>query len=139
MLEHELPIAIHYREAFDYIYNVLKPYETSPLKGTFHSFTGTLEEAFRVLESPNFSVGADGVVTFKKSNLLEALSSVPLARIVLKIDSPYLTPVPNRRRRNEGADVKDTLLEVAKIHGEPPEEMSYVTSENTLKVFGILK
>lgn len=138
-LEYELPIVIHCREAFDYIYNVLKPYKTSPLKGIFHSFTGTLEEALRILEFPDFSIGINGVVTFKKSNLPEVLSSIPLARIVLETDSPYLTPVPNRGKRNESANVKDTLLKVAEIYGKPPEEVGCITSENALKVFGILK
>ena len=138
-LEYELPVVIHTREAFDYIYNVLKPYKTSPLKGIFHSFTGTLEEALRILEFPDFSIGINGVVTFKKSNLPEVLSSIPLARIVLETDSPYLTPVPNRGKRNESANVKDTLLKVAEIYGKPPEEVGCITSENALKVFGILK
>lgn len=138
-LEYELPIVIHCREAFDYIYNVLKPYKTSPLKGIFHSFTGTLEEALRILEFPDFSIGINGVVTFKKSNLPEVLSSIPLAWIVLETDSPYLTPVPNRGKRNESANVKDTLLKVAEIYGKPPEEVGCITSENALKVFGILK
>ena len=138
-LEYELPVVIHTREAFDYIYNVLKPYKTSPLKGIFHSFTGTLEEALRILEFSDFSIGINGVVTFKKSNLPEVLSSIPLARIVLETDSPYLTPVPNRGKRNESANVKDTLLKVAEIYGKPPEEVGCITSENALKVFGILK
>mgnify|MGYP000212883004 CR=1 FL=1 len=138
-LEYELPVVIHTREAFDYIYNVLKPYKTSPLKGIFHSFTGTLEEALRILEFPDFSIGINGVVTFKKSNLPEVLSSIPLARIVLETDSPYLTPVPNRGKRNESANVKDTLLKVAEIYGNSPEEIGRITSENALKVFGMLK
>ena len=78
-------------------------------------------------------------MTFKKSNLPEVLSSIPLARIVLETDSPYLTPVPNRGKRNESANVKDTLLKVAEIYGKPPEEVGCITSENALKVFGILK
>ena len=138
-LEYELPVVIHTREAFDYIYNVLKPYKTSPLKGIFHSFTGTLEEALRILEFPDFSIGINGVVTFKKSGLPEVLQNIPLERIVLETDSPYLTPVPNRGKRNESANVKDTLLKVAEIYGNSPEEIGRITSENALKVFGRLK
>ena len=138
-LEYKLPIVIHSREAFDYIYDILKPYKTSSLRGIFHSFTGTREEAFRMLEFSNFFIGINGVVTFKKSGLPEVLQNIPLERIVLETDSPYLTPVPNRGKRNESANVKDTLLKVAEIYGNSPEEIGRITSENALKVFGMLK
>lgn len=138
-LEYGLPVVIHCREAFDYIYNVLEPYKSSSLKGIFHSFTGTLEEACRLLEFAGFYIGINGVVTFKKSDLPEVLLGVPLNRIVLETDSPYLTPVPNRGKRNESANVKDTLLKVAGIYGKQPEEVACITSENALKVFGMLK
>lgn len=138
-LEYGLPVVIHCREAFDYIYNMLEPYKSSPLRGIFHSFTGTLEEAFRLLEFSDFYIGINGVVTFKKSGLPDVLRRVPLNRIVLETDSPYLTPVPNRGKRNESANVKDTLLKVAGIYGKSPEEIGCITSENALKVFGMLK
>ena len=138
-LEYGLPVVIHCREAFDYIYDILKPYKTSSLRGIFHSFTGTREEAFRMLEFSNFFIGINGVVTFKKSGLPEVLQNIPLERIVLETDSPYLTPVPNRGKRNESANVKDTLLKVAEIYGNSPEEIGGITSENALKVFGMLK
>ena len=138
-LEYKLPIVVHSREAFDYIYDILKPYKTSSLRGIFHSFTGTREEAFRMLEFSNFFIGINGVVTFKKSGLPEVLQNIPLERIVLETDSPYLTPVPNRGKRNESANVKDTLLKVAEIYGNSPEEIGRITSENALKVFGMLK
>ena len=138
-LEYKLPIVIHCRAACDNIYNVLKPYKASPLAGVCHSFTGTLEEALRILEFSNFFIGINGVVTFKKSGLPEVLRNIPLERIVLETDSPYLTPVPNRGKRNESANVKDTLLKVAEIYGKSPEEVGCITSENALKVFGILK
>mgnify|MGYP002562933692 FL=1 len=137
--ESGLPVIIHCREAFDYIYDILKPYKTSSLRGIFHSFTGTREEAFRMLEFSNFFIGINGVVTFKKSGLPEVLQNIPLERIVLETDSPYLTPVPNRGKRNESANVKDTLLKVAEIYGNSPEEIGRITSENALKVFGMLK
>ena len=138
-LEYGLPVVIHCREAFDYIYDILKPYKTSSLRGIFHSFTGTREEAFHMLEFSNFFIGINGVVTFKKSGLPEVLQNIPLERIVLETDSPYLTPVPNRGKRNESANVKDTLLKVAEIYGNSPEEIGRITSENALKVFGMLK
>lgn len=138
-LEYNLPVVIHCRDAFDYIYNVLEPYKKTPLKGIFHSFTGTAEEAARVLEFPGFSIGVNGVVTFKKSHLPGVLAEIPLEKIVLETDSPYLTPVPNRGKRNESAYVKDTLLKVSEIYEMSPEVVGNVTSENALKVFGMLK
>ena len=92
-----------------------------------------------MLDVSNFFIGINGVVTFKKSGLPEVLQNIPLERIVLETDSPYLTPVPNRGKRNESANVKDTLLKVAEIYGNSPEEIGRITSENALKVFGMLK
>ena len=138
-LEYHLPIVIHTREAFDYIYKVLQPYKETGLNGIFHSFTGTSEEAAKLLDFPGFMIGINGVVTFKKSQLPEVLKDVPLARIVLETDSPYLTPVPNRGKRNESARLKDTLIKVAEIYRESPEVVAEATSENALKVFGMGK
>ena len=138
-LEYRLPIVIHARDAFEYIYKVMEPYKNTPLTGIFHSFTGTVEEAAKLLEFDGFMLGINGVVTFKKSTLPNVLPTVPLERIVLETDSPYLTPVPNRGKRNESANVKDTLAKVAEIYQMPTEYVSQVTSENALKVFGFRK
>lgn len=138
-LEYDLPVVIHCRDAFDYIYNVLEPYKNTSLKGIFHSFTGTDDEAARILEFSGFLIGINGVVTFKKSHLPEVLTKIPLEKIVLETDSPYLTPVPNRGKRNESAYVKDTLMKVSDIYRMSPEAVGSVTSENALKVFGMLK
>ena len=138
-LEYGLPIVIHSREAFEYIYKVMEPYKNTPLTGIFHSFTGTSEEAAKLLEFEGFMLGINGVVTFKKSTLPEALTTVPLERIVLETDSPYLAPVPNRGKRNESANVRDTLMKVADIYQMDPEYVAQVTSVNALKVFGIRK
>ena len=138
-LEYDLPVVIHCRDAFGYIYNVLEPYKNTSLKGVFHSFTGTDDEAARILEFSGFLIGINGVVTFKKSRLPEVLTKIPLEKIVLETDSPYLTPVPNRGKRNESAYVKDTLMKVSDISRMSPEAVGRVTSENALKVFGMLK
>ena len=138
-LEYDLPVVIHCRDAFGYIYNVLEPYKNTSLKGVFHSFTGTDGEAARILEFSGFLIGINGVVTFKKSRLPEVLTKIPLEKIVLETDSPYLTPVPNRGKRNESAYVKDTLMKVSDIYRMSPEAVGRVTSENALKVFGMLK
>ena len=138
-LEYKLPIVIHSREAFDYIYKVMEPYKNTALTGIFHSFTGNAEEAARLLEFGGFMLGINGVVTFKKSSLPDTLLTVPLERIVLETDSPYLTPAPNRGKRNESANVHDTFLKLVEIYRTTPEHLSQATSENALKVFGFRK
>ena len=115
-LEYKLPIVVHSREAFDYIYKVMEPYKNTALTGIFHSFTGNAEEAARLLEFGGFMLGINGVVTFKKSSLPDTLLTVPLERIVLETDSPYLTPAPNRGKRNESANVRDTFLKLVEIY-----------------------
>ena len=138
-LEYKLPIVVHSREAFDYIYKVMEPYKNTALTGIFHSFTGNAEEAARLLEFGGFMLGINGVVTFKKSSLPDTLLTVPLERIVLETDSPYLTPAPNRGKRNESANVRDTFLKLVEIYRTTPEHLSQATSENALKVFGMVK
>lgn len=138
-LEYDLPVVIHSRDAFEYIYKVLLPYKNTSLMGIFHSFTGDVNEAARMLEFPGFMLGVNGVVTFKKSNLPQVLRNVPLDRIVVETDSPYLTPVPFRGRRNESSYVQYTLGKVAEIYEKTLEEVAEITSRNALKVFGMLK
>lgn len=136
-LAYNLPVVIHCREAFEYIYKALLPYKATQLRGIFHSFTGSQEEAERILDYPGFFIGINGVVTFKKSTLPNVLPHIPLNRIVLETDAPYLAPVPNRGKRNESAFIKDTLTKVAEVYGQAPEIVAEATSENALKVFGM--
>lgn len=136
-LAYNLPVVIHCREAFEYIYKTLLPYKSTQLRGIFHSFTGSQEEAEQILDYPGFFIGINGVVTFKKSTLPNVLPHIPLNRIVLETDAPYLAPVPNRGKRNESAFIKDTLTKVAEVYGQAPEIVAEATSENALKVFGM--
>lgn len=138
-LEYGLPVVIHSRESFDEVYSVIKSYSDTGLTGIFHSFTGTLDEALKLLEFGSFKLGINGVVTFKKSTLPEVLKYVPLERIVLETDSPYLTPVPNRGKRNESANVKDTLIKLAEIYQQDVEMVAKVTTESALSVFKMEK
>ena len=137
-LEYNLPVVIHCREAFEHVYAAVNLYKNE-LCGIFHSFMGTVEEAARLLEFSNFYLGINGVVTFKKSELPNILSSIPLDKIVLETDAPYLSPVPYRGKRNESAYMKKTLEKVSEIYALPEEKVACVTSENALKVFGMLK
>ena len=102
-LEYQLPLVIHCREAFPELFEVLKPYKDTELSGVFHSFTGTQDEADELMEYTRFMIGVNGVVTFKKSSLPGILQSIPLNRLVLETDCPYLAPPPYRGKRNESS------------------------------------
>lgn len=131
-LEYDLPIIIHSREAFPELYALFSDYKDSALRGVFHSFTGTADEAHALLEFPGFMLGINGVATFKKSTLSEALSEVPLSRLVVETDSPYLAPTPYRGKRNESAYVArvvEKLAEVYQCSAEQVAEQVYETSE----------
>lgn len=134
-LEFDLPLIVHCREAYPELLEVLAPYRDSGLTGIFHSFTGTEDEAGRLLEYPGFMLGINGVVTFKKSTLPESLKSVPLQRLVLETDSPYLAPVPYRGKRNESAYLVKVAEKLSELYGVSMEEIGRITSENALKVF----
>ena len=134
-LEWNLPLVIHCREAFPQLFEVLRPYRNSSLKGVFHSFTGTADEAAELLEYEHFLIGVNGVVTFKKSTLPEALAGVPLSKLVLETDAPYLAPVPFRGKRNEPSYVKRVALKLAELYEVENGEVERKTAENALKLF----
>lgn len=136
-LEANLPLIIHCRKAQKELMEVMSPYRDTPLRGIFHSFSGTEEEAVELLEYKNFMLGVNGIVTFKKSTLPQVLHMVPLDRIVLETDSPYLAPVPHRGKRNESAYLSDTALKLSLIYETDFETLACKTSENALKVFDI--
>ena len=134
-LEWDLPLVIHCRDAFPELFQVLAPYKDTPLRGVFHSFTGTADEAAELMEYERFLIGINGVVTFKKSTLPEALAGVPLTKLVLETDSPYLAPVPFRGKRNETSYVKRVALKLAELYEAEIGEVERQTTENALKLF----
>ena len=138
-LEYQLPLVIHCREAFPELFEVLKPYKDTELSGVFHSFTGTIDEALELVSYSRFMVGINGVVTFKKSTLPETLKMLPLERLVLETDSPYLAPVPFRGKRNESSYVIKVAVKLAELYGVEIGEVERQTTANALKVFKISK
>ena len=136
-LEWNLPLVIHCREAFPELFQVLEPYKHTELTGVFHSFTGTVDEARELMDYSRFMIGINGVVTFKKSTLPEVLQDVPLTKLVLETDSPYLAPVPFRGKRNETSYVKRVAVKLAELYGMEIGEVERQTTENALKVFKI--
>lgn len=134
-LEYDLPLVIHCRSALPELLRVLAEFPKRRLRGIFHSFTGTLEEAKLLLAYRGFMLGINGVLTFRKSDLPYVLASIPLERIVLETDSPYLAPIPHRGKRNESGFIRHTLERLAEVYSLPVEEVAKVTSENARKVF----
>lgn len=134
-LEYDLPVSIHSRESFSELYNVLSDYRSRGLRGVFHCFSGTATEASQLLGFEGFMFGIGGVLTFRKSCLPETLKVIPLNRVVLETDSPYLAPVPNRGKRNEPSFITFIASSLAHVYGCTDEEIASVTSNNACNLF----
>lgn len=135
-IERKLSICIHSRESFDVIADVMEDYRGSGLTGVFHCFTGTVEQANRAIGF-GFMLGIGGVVTYKNSNLGNVLKDVDMKHIVLETDSPYLTPVPHRGKRNESAYTRLVAEKLSEVKGIPLQEVANITTENSKRLFGI--
>lgn len=133
-----LPLMIHCRKAQNELVKILRRYEDRLPGGVFHCFTGNAHEAEELLSFERFSLGIGGVLTFKKSPLPEVLPSVvPLSRIVLETDSPYMAPVPHRGERNESAYVADIAARLAEAYDTDVQTISDITDQNAARIFGI--
>ena len=132
----KLPIVIHCRDAFDQVFEVLQHENDEDLRGIFHCFTGTVEQAEQVVDL-GFYLGIGGVVTYKNSGLDKVVEQVDLKHIVLETDSPYLTPVPYRGKPNESSYLIYVAQKVADLHQTDIETVAAITTENSKKVFGV--
>lgn len=133
-----LPLMIHCRKAQNEMLHILRKWKDKLPGGVFHCFTGNQQEAKELLEYDNFVLGIGGVSTFKSSHLRDDLpAAVPLERIVLETDSPYMAPVPYRGKRNESAFVVQVMKTLATAYGVSEEEVAKVTNENVERVFGV--
>lgn len=135
-LKYDLPLMIHSRSAHADLVRVLQVYREEPLRGVFHSFVGTPDEAAELLSFEHFALGINGIVTFKKSDLPATLSAaVPVQRLVLETDSPYLAPVPWRGKRNESSYLPQVVRKLSEIYTLSDEEVIRYTTERALKIF----
>lgn len=132
--KYDLPMVIHCRESIDQTIELIEQLQDGKLTGIFHCFTGTVEQAKKVI-ALNFYLGIGGVATFKKGGLDTVLPDVPLERIVLETDSPYLAPVPHRGKRNEPAYIPIVAQRVADLKQISLDELQDKTYENAGKVF----
>ena len=137
-VETGLPLMIHCRKAQNELVAILKRYQDQLPGGVFHCFTGNALEAKELLQFERFVLGIGGVLTFKKSHLPEVLpEAVPLDRIVLETDAPYMAPVPMRGQRNEPAFVAHVLRRLAEAYGVAEEEVAAMTNANCQKILNM--
>lgn len=133
-LQYQLPIVIHTRNAMQQCIDVISEYTGSGLKGIFHCFGGSLQEAEKII-SLGFYLGIGGVLTYKNSGLPAVLEHISLDHIVLETDAPYLAPVPKRGKRNESAYLKYIITALAGIKNISPQEIARITTANATFVF----
>ena len=134
--EHDLPVVIHCRNAFDDMMDILENHlRVHDIRGVAHSFTGTVCQAERLISDTNLYVGVNGIVTFKKSDLPQVLRHIPIDRVVPETDAPYLAPVPHRGRRNESAFVVDVVRKIAEVYGLDFDKTAAVMEANARKLF----
>src|SRR5688572_20664309 len=133
-LEENLPIVIHSRNSTNELIEILKEINNPQLKGVFHCFSGDLAQANEIM-GLGFHLGIGGVITFKNSGLDKVVPHLPLDRIVLETDGPYLAPVPHRGKRNEPAYLKLIAEKVAALKEITFEELTNITTYNASKLF----
>lgn len=132
-----LPLVIHSRSAHAELTEIMERHRHEQLTGIFHCFGGTEEEARELLSFEGFVLGIGGILTYKKSTLPDVLKQVPLHRIVLETDAPYLSPVPHRGKRNESAYVAHTLQRLAEVYNSTPAEIDEITTNTAKRIFGL--
>lgn len=135
--ELEIPIAIHARDAFDEIFEIVDELNDDKLSGVFHCFTGSLDQANHILTYGGFKMGIGGVLTYKNAKLDEVLCDVALDHLILETDSPYLTPVPHRGKRNESSYLLHVAEKLADVHGVTLKEIEDRTTKNAIELFNL--
>lgn len=133
----DLPVIIHSRESTELIINVLKECRHLSLRGVFHAYSGSIETYREISRLGDWYIGIGGVLTYKKASIAETVKEIPLDRILLETDSPYLTPVPFRGRRNESAYIPHIAGKLAELTGKDVGEIAARTTENAVKLFRI--
>lgn len=135
--DRSLPVIIHSRDASSIIIEILKECKNLDLRGVFHAFSGSIETYREIEKLGDWMIGIGGVLTFKKASIAETVKSIPLDRIVLETDSPYLTPAPHRGQRNESAYIPHIAAKLAELTGKSIEEIAAQTTQNAETLFGI--
>jgi TatD DNase family protein len=135
--KYKLPIIIHVRESFNEVFEIVDQMNDSDLKGIFHCFSGTYNQAQKIIGYGGFKLGIGGVVTFKNSSLDHVISKIDLEHLVLETDAPYLAPVPFRGQRNECSYLIYVAQKIADIYSIPIEKVAEITSRNAICLFNL--
>lgn len=135
--KYKLPVSIHTRDSFDLIYEIVKEESTEDLRGIFHCFTGTVDQAKQIMDV-GFYMGIGGIVTFKNAGLAEVVKEIPDEFLVLETDAPFLTPAPFRGKRNESAYLKFIAEKLAEIKSKSIESIAETTTHNAFSVFSVI-
>jgi len=133
-IQYKLPLVLHTRNALQETVDFVSQYSQTGLKGIFHCFGGTLEQAEQVIQC-NFLLGIGGVVTYKNAGLDKVLPYIDLKHLVMETDAPYLAPVPYRGKRNESSYLKEIAIKIANIKNIPAEEVMKITTDNAENLF----
>lgn len=133
----DLPVIIHSRESTELIINVLKEYRHLNLRGVFHAYSGSIETYRQIERLGDWYIGIGGVLTYKKASIAGTVRDIPLDRILLETDCPYLTPVPFRGKRNESSYIPHIAARLSEILGKDIEEIAETTTANAEKLFRI--
>ena len=133
----DLPVIIHSRESTELIINILKDCKGLNLRGVFHAYSGSIETFREISRLGDWYIGIGGVLTYKKASIAETMKQIPLDRIVLETDSPYLTPVPYRGKRNESSYIPHIAAKLAELKETDMAEIAEVTTANAIKIFNI--
>jgi len=133
-LAYDLPIVIHARNSLDECIEIVQAKQNGHLKGIFHCFSGTLEQANKIIDL-DFLMGIGGIVTFKNANLPKIIKDINIKYLVLETDSPYLAPTPHRGKRNESSYIPLIAEKIAEVQGISMGEVAAVTSENAQQLY----
>ena len=136
-LDKKMPVVIHTRNAMPETISIVKPFAGAGLRGIFHCFGGTEEEAMQIVDM-NFYLGTGGILTYKKSSLPQAIANISLHHLVLETDAPYLPPVPYRGKRNESSYLPLVAQKLAELKGVSVEEVADITTRNAEIIFNSL-
>lgn len=136
-LQYDLPVVIHTRSAYKQMLDAIATYRGRGLRGVFHAWADSAETARKLERMGEFKFGIGGVVTFKNSGLDKVVAELPTELLLLETDSPYLTPVPHRGKRNESAYVEYVCRKIADIHGLSFEQVDSITTTSAKHLFGI--
>ncbi len=137
-VDYQLPVIIHVRNSFDETFEVLRQFPQGSLKGVFHSFTGTVEQAHTIQEFGTFYLGINGICTFKNSGMREVLAQLKPEMVVLETDAPYLAPVPHRGKRNESEYLRLIATQLAEVYSCTETEIAAITTKNAKSLFNMI-